>query len=188
MSYWTFSDLFEEPGPPTAAFQGGFGLINPQGIRKPAFFAYKYLNALDGREIPTGDAESMATSNGSKVAAVIWDWQQPVQKVSNRPFYTRLVPATAAAPVHVTVEHLKPGAYHVRAYRTGYRHNDPLSAYIDMGLPKTLSAPQLTKLKQLTRDLPVVDRPATVGASGHVAIDLPMQSNDVVLVELTRAP
>jgi xylan 1,4-beta-xylosidase len=135
MSYWTFSDLFEEPGPPTAAFQGGFGLINPQGIRKPAFFAYKYLNALDGREIPTGDSESMATSNGSKVAAVIWDWQQPVQKVSNRPFYTRLVPSTAAASVHVAVEHLKPGTYHVRAYRTGYRHNDPLSAYIDMGLP-----------------------------------------------------
>ena len=41
MSYWTYSDLFEEPGPPTAPFQGGFGLLNPQGIRKPAYFAYK---------------------------------------------------------------------------------------------------------------------------------------------------
>ena len=37
MSYWTYTDLFEEPGPPTAAFQGGFGLLNPQGIRKPAY-------------------------------------------------------------------------------------------------------------------------------------------------------
>ncbi|MBW8859943.1 MAG: cellulase family glycosylhydrolase, partial [Caulobacter sp.] len=25
MSYWTYTDLFEEPGPPTAPFQGGFG-------------------------------------------------------------------------------------------------------------------------------------------------------------------
>ena len=30
MSYWTYSDLFEEPGPPTAPFQGGFGLLNPK--------------------------------------------------------------------------------------------------------------------------------------------------------------
>ena len=48
MSYWTYSDLFEEPGPPTASFQGGFGLLNREGIRKPAFFAYKYLHALEG--------------------------------------------------------------------------------------------------------------------------------------------
>ena len=50
MSYWTYTDLFEEPGPPTAPFQGGFGLLNPQGIRKPAYFAYKYLHALAGRQ------------------------------------------------------------------------------------------------------------------------------------------
>jgi xylan 1,4-beta-xylosidase len=51
MSYWTYSDLFEEPGPPTAPFQGGFGLLNPEGIRKPAFFAYKYLHALQGESL-----------------------------------------------------------------------------------------------------------------------------------------
>src|SRR3954467_2997071 len=28
MSYWTYSDLFEEPGPPPTPFHGGFGLIN----------------------------------------------------------------------------------------------------------------------------------------------------------------
>ena len=60
MSYWTYTDLFEEPGPPTAPFQGGFGLLNPQGIRKPAYFAYKYLHALEGDSIcherSSGDA------------------------------------------------------------------------------------------------------------------------------------
>ena len=53
MSYWTYSDLFEEPGPPPTPFHGGFGLINREGIRKPACFAYKYLNALRGKEIPS---------------------------------------------------------------------------------------------------------------------------------------
>ena len=52
MSYWTYTDLFEEPGPPPTPFHGGFGLLNREGIRKPAFFAYKYLHALRGKEIP----------------------------------------------------------------------------------------------------------------------------------------
>jgi len=76
MSYWTFSDLFEEPGPPTAPFQGGFGLLNPRGIGKPAYFAYQYLNSLGDRELDTHDPESMAAlgprSRGSISALRGW--------------------------------------------------------------------------------------------------------------------
>src|SRR5919109_1005017 len=35
MSYWTFTDIFEENGPVPSPFHGGFGLINFQGLRKP---------------------------------------------------------------------------------------------------------------------------------------------------------
>ena len=185
MSYWTYSDLFEEPGPPTAPFQGGFGLINPEGIRKPAFFAYKYLNELDGREIPTDDRQVIATTDGANSEVLLWDWQQPKQAVSNRPFYTKLVPSTPAPAAHLAFEHLKPGRYRLDAYRIGYRHNDAYSAYIDMGLPKTLSPAQLGKLGELTRDKPVITRTISVGDDGRFALDLPMRSNDVVLVKLS---
>ena len=84
MSYWTYTDLFEEPGPPTAPFQGGFGLLNPQGIRKPAFFAYKYLHALQGDSLATSDPQAMLSTKDGNVTAVIWDFEQPDQKVSNR--------------------------------------------------------------------------------------------------------
>ena len=60
MSYWVHTDLFEEPGPPPAPFHGGFGLMNREGIRKSAWFAYKYLHALKGTEIPGSDAQAWA--------------------------------------------------------------------------------------------------------------------------------
>ena len=188
MSYWTYSDLFEEPGPPTAPFQGGFGLINPQGIRKPAFFACKYLNELDGRVIPTLDDQVIATTDGGDTEVLLWDWQQPSQAVSNRPFYTKLVASSPVSPAHIRFEHLQAGTYHLRAFRTGYRHNDAYSAYIDMGLPEKLTQAQLHKLQQLTRDLPVINRTVTVGKDGHYELDLPMESNDVVLVTLSAMP
>ncbi|HKE93234.1 MAG TPA: hypothetical protein VKB34_02925, partial [Povalibacter sp.] len=69
MSYWAYTDLFEEPGPPPTPFHGGFGLLNREGIRKSAFFAYKYLHALRGREIPSADAESILATDGANTAA-----------------------------------------------------------------------------------------------------------------------
>ena len=124
MSYWTYTDLFEEPGPPTAPFQGGFGLMNPQGIRKPAWFAYKYLHALQGRSVPTADAASWAATDAGRTSVLLWDMHQPHQQASDRPFYTRLVPATRSAPARLTVTGLTPGRYRLRSFRTGYRRND----------------------------------------------------------------
>src|ERR1019366_7896518 len=37
MSYWTFSDVFEEQGVVKQPFYGGFGLIAARGIPKPAY-------------------------------------------------------------------------------------------------------------------------------------------------------
>ncbi|TFZ65403.1 hypothetical protein E4631_14285 [Hymenobacter sp. UV11] len=44
MSYWTFTDIFEEAAVPPTPFHGGFGLLNLQNIKKPAYFAYQYLH------------------------------------------------------------------------------------------------------------------------------------------------
>ena len=189
MSYWTYTDLFEEPGPPSAPFQGGFGLLNPQGIRKPAFFAYKYLHALQGESLRTSDQQAMLATQGGNVTAVIWGWEQPVQKVSNRPFYTKLIPAGAAAPVQLRVTHLVPNtAYRLEVHRAGYHANDAYSAYIEMGSPKELSAAQIAHLNELSRDLPETDKVMRSGPTGMVEFTVPMNSNDVVLVKLNHLP
>jgi xylan 1,4-beta-xylosidase len=46
LSYWTFTDVFEENRDTDSIFHGGFGLINYQQIVKPAFHAYRFLNEL----------------------------------------------------------------------------------------------------------------------------------------------
>jgi xylan 1,4-beta-xylosidase len=187
MSYWTYTDLFEEPGPPTAPFQGGFGLLNPEAIRKPAFFAYKYLHALQGESLLTSDPQAMLSTQDGDVTAVIWDFEQPDQKVSNRSFYTKLIPNHAAAPIRLQVTHLLPNtAYRLKVYRTGYRANDAYSAYIEMGNPKELSAAQIAHLNELTRDPPETEKVMRSGPSGTVDLTVPMNSNDVVLVKLQR--
>jgi xylan 1,4-beta-xylosidase len=188
MSYWTYSDLFEESGPPPTPFHGGFGLLNREGVRKPAFFAYKYLHALQGESIATDDPQAMLATDRGNLAAVLWDFEQPVQTASNRPFYTKIVPSHPAVPVRLEVRQLTPRTkYHLEIYRTGYHANDAYSAYLEMGAPKNLTSEQLGHLTELTRDLPETDRVVRSGADGKVEIAVPMRSNDIVLVKLVRS-
>jgi xylan 1,4-beta-xylosidase len=184
MSYWTYSDLFEEPGPPTAPFQGGFGLMNPQGIRKPAWFAYKYLNAIRGRALASSDARVFAALDGRTVSALVFDWTQPDQTVSNRPYYTKLRPSAPSTPARLAVTGLRPGGYRLTVRRTGYHANDAYSAYLDMGSPRSLDAGAVERLNGLTADRPEIERVVTVGMDGRFTIDLPLKTNDIVLARL----
>jgi xylan 1,4-beta-xylosidase len=185
MSYWTYTDIFYEPGPPTTPFHGGFGLMNVQCIRKPAWFAYKYLHALSGNEVPTADPQTWAASDGKQAAAIVWDWRIPEQKTSNRPYYTKVHPSAPAAPVTLRFVHLRPGSYRLQVRRTGFERNDPQSAWIEMGKPEQLSAAQLTKLQSLTRDLPERSIVVRVPAGGAYSLTLPMRTQDVLLVTMT---
>ena len=188
MSYWTYTDLFEEPGPPTAPFQGGFGLLNPQGIRKPAYFAYKYLHALQGASLATSDSQAMLSTDAGNLTGVIWDFEQPDQKVSNRSFYTKPIPSHAAAPLQMQVTHLVPNAgYRLQVHRAGYHANDAYTAYLEMGSPRELTAEQVAHMNALTQDLPETDKLVRTGVDGSLGFTVPMNSNDVVLVKLTRS-
>jgi xylan 1,4-beta-xylosidase len=187
MSYWTYSDLFEEPGPPDAPFHGGFGLMTREGVRKPAWFAYKYLNALRGNEIPSADDKVLAAVDGDRTAIVAWDWQHPDQKgSSNSIFFGKPLPNGPASAVALALRNLKPGAYRLELRRTGYKANDAHTAYLEVGSPKQLDAAQLDKLRSLTQDLPEVKRTVNVGKNGLLNFTVPMRSNDITL--LTLAP
>jgi xylan 1,4-beta-xylosidase len=187
MSYWTYTDLFEEAGPPPSPFHGGFGLLTPEGIRKPAFFAYKYLNALKGQEIPSADTAALASADGARTAVLVWDWQQPDQQQTNRNFFGKPVPATESRPVQLSLAHVPPGSYRLQLRRTGYRANDAQTAYLEMGSPKALDAAQLLKLQELTTDKAEVDQVVQVKAGARLEWKLNMRSNDVVLVTLDPA-
>jgi xylan 1,4-beta-xylosidase len=186
MSYWTYSDLFEENGPPPAAFHGGFGLLTRDNIPKATYFAYKYLNELGPTQLKNDDSESWITRKGDTVEALLWSYTPLKQSEGNKAFYRKLHPAQPVAPVDLKLSGLRPGRYRFTVHRTGYRHNDAYSAWIDMGLPKDLTVPQRTALDGLTKDVAETSAEVTVGSSGQLERMLPMHTNDLVLVTLDR--
>jgi xylan 1,4-beta-xylosidase len=91
MSYWTFSDVFEEQGVVKTPLYGGFGLIAAGDIPKPAFNAFKLLHELGEERITIDSNSALLTrkKDGSLVLAV-WNYAPPekegaVRFASRRP-------------------------------------------------------------------------------------------------------
>ncbi|MFG1827598.1 beta-xylosidase [Microbispora bryophytorum] len=75
ISYWTFTDVFEEGGAGIGPFHGGFGLVNEGGVHKPTFHAFTMLERLGDRLLlATSDGVVTRDSRTSAVSAVFFNY------------------------------------------------------------------------------------------------------------------
>jgi xylan 1,4-beta-xylosidase len=188
MAYWTVSDVFEEPGPPTTPFHGGFGLVGYQGWHKPSFHAHRFLAALGSRSVPQADPRARVhLDERGGVQVLAWDRTVFAQDACNQRFYRRDLPPTALPPLAVNLTDATPGTWRWQATRIGHRANDVFATYLDLGLPDHLNRSQEQALAAVGAGAPEASGTLVVGADGVLALQLPMRSNDCLLVELTPA-
>lgn len=155
MSYWTFSDVFEEQGVPRQPFYGGFGLIAAGGIAKPAFNAFKMLHQLGDERFETDSEHALVTrrADGTFVVAM-WNYVSPGEN---------------GAPITLALR-LPSGAQSVRLSRLDATHGDVHGAYTQMGSPPYPTHGQL----ELLRSAAVLATPEQLSiVNDQVSITLP---------------
>ena len=187
MSYWVFTDIFEENGPPLTPFHGGFGLLNLQGIRKPAFFAYRFLNQLGPTELSNADHSSwVCRDQRGGVQLLVWDLKAPkFRDCSNQEIFGKVLPACGATKAHWHVSHLPPGKYLLSVYRVGFERNDAYTAYLRMGAPAQLSRVQEAQLDQEASGKPELQQPFVISEAGMFEFSVVLRGNDVCFVILS---
>ncbi len=186
MSYWTFTDVFEEGGPGPTPFHGGFGLVNLQGLRKPSFYAYQFLNRLGPTELENADPQSWASKSADGVQILLFDLHTPAQDAPNQVYFKRDLPAARAGEVRLVVSGLAPGDYELTLHHVGYRVNDVYADYLLMGSPPWLSREAVAHLAAENDGRPVLRRRVSVAAGAPLEHTIEMRENDVWLALVTR--
>lgn len=189
MSYWTFTDIFEEAGPRWEAFHGGFGLLNYQDIRKPSYYAYQFLNRLGGTELKSNDRASwICTDKGGGVQALVWDFSNtfPASNMINQVYYKRDLPSQPKSKVMLSLSNLARGKYALEFYKVGYRVNDAYATYRDLGAPNQLTRAQVAEIKSRNSGAPLETRMVKIGRDGKFEQQFDLRDNDVVLITLKR--
>jgi xylan 1,4-beta-xylosidase len=189
MSYWVFTDIFEEPGPRFTPFHGGFGLLNYQSINKPAFYSYKFMNQLGNKELMNTDSCSWACKDDKgNVQVLLWDFTctLPGDSVNNQDYYIRDLPAKSKGNVQIKISEIPAGMYQIEIYKIGYRVNDPYTTYFDMGRPNQLSKEQVQKIKELNDGSVIFSEKIKIKKGIPFQKELKIRENDVFLIKMTK--
>lgn len=185
LSYWTFTDVFEEKGAGNTIFHGGFGLINYQGIVKPAFHAYQFLNAL-GDEVLAASPGLIVTRHhrSGRLTALAYHFPAEVDftppTAGSIAQAEQLLAKGEPAPLRLTLAGLPPGAP-LRVDTLDRTHGYAIAAWRDMGSPATPTREQTAALRQLA--LRTKTELFHADANGRFELARPIDPWSLVLVE-----
>jgi xylan 1,4-beta-xylosidase len=135
MSYWTFSDVFEEQGVIKTPFYGGFGLMAEDGIPKPSFDAFELLHELGTERLPVAAGDVLATRRRDGMLAIAeWNLVEPGAD-------------GAAKTITLDLKGVAPGA-RATVRRVDASHGDTLDAWKKMGSPRYPTQAQIAELRR----------------------------------------
>jgi xylan 1,4-beta-xylosidase len=141
MSFWTFSDVFEEGGPFPRPFLGNFGLRAEFGINKPSFYDFALLHHLGEERLANPSPNVIVTRehDGSLVIAA-WNIADPAPDNSPQP-------ATPAEPSTITFSFTDlPPNSPATIERVDDEHGNVLPLYAKIGKPDYPTVAQVEAL------------------------------------------
>ncbi len=159
-SYWTFSDMFEEMGVPTALFHGGFGLLTHRQIKKPTYHLYAFMARMGGLLLARGPSYLVTRFADGRVTVLAWGDVQLSIPVAGQ--------GKSAFVLRSSVSEEEGNAW---------------AAWKEMGHPASPSRRQLDALREVAE--PVRRHSRLPVEDGRVSLDLTLGPHEVTLVEIT---
>jgi xylan 1,4-beta-xylosidase len=169
MSYWTFSDVFEEQGVVKTPFYGGYGLIAAGNIPKAALNDFRLLHQLGDSRIPNeSDCVLVTKRMDGSIAIVLWNYAAPDDAGASRKFQLDLKGLTGTRSVRITTVDAK--------------HGSPLALWTSMGKPAFPTRSQQAKLREAGQLPATVEYSWTPGT----AFEIIMEPKALALIEMPK--
>jgi xylan 1,4-beta-xylosidase len=175
MSYWCFSDVFEEQGVAQNIFYGGYGMIATRQVSKPSFHAFTLLHRLGNERYETDEGPVIATrrADGS-LAILVWNLTHRDVRGNpekGQPLSLRLIVRGLGSRNKLTIT------------RVDESHGSALPAYREMGSPQYPTARQIQDLRQAAQ----LPSPQTSLVAGGKLTEIPveLQPSGVALLEVS---
>lgn len=166
LSYWSFSDVFEEQGVVKKPFYGGYGLMAEGNLPKPAFSAFELLHRLGDRRLDDASDSALVTRRADgRLVIAIWNESLPEQ----------------AGESKTVMLHVKGfnGRHRAAIYRVDSAHGSLMDAYASMGNPIYPTQKQIAELRRAA-EIP----PPESQALNHGEIKLTLPPKGLALIEL----
>jgi xylan 1,4-beta-xylosidase len=175
ISFWTFTDVFEEGGAGLGPFHGGFGFVNEAGIHKPTFHAFRMLERLGDRLLlAAADGVVTRDSRTSAVSALFFNYpddmaMRSVGSANSYPATRALAEMGPNRRIRHSIGELMPGRTFLVEIMD-WEHGNVAEAWHSLGSPLNLSRAESKYLSEVADSLRRFT--LTVPDSGTLEIDV----------------
>ncbi|MGH7108050.1 MAG: GH39 family glycosyl hydrolase, partial [Acetobacteraceae bacterium] len=170
LSYWTFSDVFEEGGVAKSPFHGGFGLIAAGGIPKASFNDFRLLHMLGDERLAESSDSALVTRRGDGTLAVaVWNYAPPGPGGTPRTYQLEFRNVS--------------GAHRAHLWLVDRDHGSALTAWKAMGEPRFPTPGQHRILMQAS-ELPAPGVEVLTPTDPRLTLQL--RPHALALIELTH--
>lgn len=174
-SYWTFSDVFEETGIPTAPFHGGFGLLTHRQIKKPTYHLYAFMAEMGEEILARGDDHLVTRHADGRVTVLAW---APADPAGGEPVDGHTV--RLSLPVGAPDAR---GSAYARRRSVSEDAGNAWAAWCEMGRPLAPDHRRLDALREAAE--PARSHRSIPVTGGRADVDLVLGRHEVTLLELT---
>ncbi len=157
MSYWTFSDVFEEQGVVKTPFYGGYGLIAERHLPKAAFWVFDMLHELGDRRLAVDSEDALVTKRADgKFVVALWNYAEPQETGAPRTFH---LSAKGFKAKSYSMQFMSPE--HASVLENWRQMGSPVSPTLEQ-IKRLAAESRLPKAQKFALDKPIVLAPRTL--------------------------
>lgn len=147
--YWTFSDIFDELKYKSELFDGGIGFVSTNGLKKPIYYVYNFLNRLGDKIIFRGKGFIVTKGDNESIQIIIYnycDFKDGCRDISYENKYNRYsIFNEKYRYINLIINGLY-GKYIVNTYRLNKDNGSVFDTWKTIGSPKNMGKEILSYL------------------------------------------
>ena len=157
LGYWIVSDLSIEYGDNADILFGGNGLMSKDGIKKPSYHAFRFLEKLGDHLIAKGNHYIVTSDSNRRYQVLVYHYSYFNEDYceNQKKFELLRYPSSAFEPLPpmdftMTLTNLIPGTYSIRQHTLDQGHGSVLYEWLRMDTPKDLGPQEINYLKNIS--------------------------------------
>lgn len=140
--YWVLTDMIEETQPSKEQFHGGLGIFTRDGIKKPHYYAFSYINRLGDNLIERGESYFITRSH-NKIQIILYNYEHfnhlfASGETFDMTFTERYTPFSQLGKMDISLEltDIPNGTCKIREHIINQQSGSAFDEWVRMGAPQ----------------------------------------------------
>lgn len=189
MAYWHGLDIYSDYHDSNTILNGDSGMISRDGIRKPSFYAFKFLDKLQPYLLMQDDNCIITTNRKGRYAIACHNYkrlsseyvfkEEDQIKVEELEFYME---NTEPLKIKFTLDHVRNGTYQVKVYYVNKDNGNAQEIWRKMEYAKGLAKDEIEYIKK--RSVPSMEMRTVQVDDGVLEFENTLQAQEIRLLDI----